>query len=70
MIQRIQTVFLLLAAGALAGQFAFPYLQTPAENPARALPAMADGALNPLDNPGLLGLTILGMALALALFSL
>lgn len=57
MIQRIQSIFLLLASGALGGQFAVPYLQTPAEDPARMLPALADGVLNPLDNPGLLGLT-------------
>lgn len=65
MIQRIQTVFLLLAAAALGGQFALPYLQTPAEDPARALPALTDGALNPLDNPGLLGLTALGALISL-----
>lgn len=59
MIQRIQTIFLLLAAGAFGGQFALPYLQTPAEDPARALPALADGALTPADNIGLLGLTAL-----------
>ena len=60
MIQRIQSVFLFLATGALGGQFALPYLQTPANDPARALPVLADGALTPIDNPGLLGLTILG----------
>ncbi len=59
MIQRIQSIFLLLATSALGGQFALPYLQTPAADPARALPALADGVLNPLDNPGLLGLTVL-----------
>lgn len=66
MIQRIQSIFLLLAAGALGGQFAFPYLQTPADNPARSLTALADGVLNPLDNPGLLGLTGLGALISLA----
>lgn len=60
MIQRIQSVFLFLAAAALGSQFALPYLQTPADNPARTLPALADGALTPVDNPGLLGLTVLG----------
>ena len=66
MIQRIQSVFLLLAAGALGSQFAVPYLQTSDGNPARTLPALADGVLNPLDNPGLLGLTVLGAIVSLA----
>ncbi|MBK8969288.1 MAG: DUF4293 domain-containing protein [Saprospiraceae bacterium] len=66
MIQRIQSIFLLLAAGALGGQFALPYLQTPADDPARSLTALADGVLNPLDNPGLLGLTGLGALISLA----
>ncbi len=66
MIQRIQSIFLLLAASALGGQFALPYLQTPAGDPARALPALADGVLNPLDNPGMLGLTALGGLLSLS----
>ncbi len=65
MIQRIQSVFLFLAVGSLGGQFALPYLQAPADSPARTLPALADGALNPLDNIGLLGLTILGAAVSL-----
>lgn len=64
MIQRIQSVFLFLAASALGGQFALPYLQAPIDSPARTLPALADGALNPLDNIGLLGLTILGAAVS------
>ena len=66
MIQRIQSIFLFLAAGALGGQFVLPYLQTPETDPARSLPALADGALNPLDNPGLLGLTALGALISLA----
>lgn len=66
MIQRIQSVFLLLAAGAMGSQFAVPYLQTPDGNPARTLPALADGVLNPQDNPGLLGLTVLGAIVSLA----
>lgn len=65
MIQRIQSIFLLLAAAALGSQFALPYGQTTADNPARSLPALADGAFNPLDNIGLLGLTTLGALLAL-----
>ncbi len=66
MIQRIQTVFLLLAAGALGSQFFFPYLQTSDGDPARSLPVLSDGVLNPLDNPGLLGLTGLGAIISLA----
>ncbi|MCC6461557.1 MAG: DUF4293 domain-containing protein [Saprospiraceae bacterium] len=65
MIQRIQSIFLFLSAGALGGQFALPYGQTAADNPARSLPALADGAFNPLDNIGLLGLTALGAILSL-----
>jgi len=64
MIQRIQSVYLLLAAGAFGGQFGLPYLQTEATNPATALPVMADGALTPTDNFGLLGLTGLSIALS------
>ncbi len=64
MIQRIQSIFLLLAAGALGSQFTLPYLETPADNPARAVAALSDGALTPLDNPGLLGLTVLGMVVS------
>lgn len=66
MIQRIQSVFLLLAAAALGGQFGLPYLQTPENDPSRTLPALSDGVFNPLDNPGLLGLTVLGAAVSLA----
>ena len=52
MIQRIQSIFLLLAAGAFGGQFGLPYLQTPENDPARTVPALTDGGFNPLDNPG------------------
>lgn len=65
MIQRIQSLFLLLASGAYGSQFAVPYLQTPADNSARTVPALTDGALTPVDNPGLLGLTVLGAAVSL-----
>ncbi|MBK8554731.1 MAG: DUF4293 family protein [Lewinellaceae bacterium] len=60
MIQRIQSIFLLVASGALFGQFGLPYLQTPDGNLAHNVPQLADGVLNPLDNIGLLGLTLLG----------
>ena len=69
MIQRIQSIFLLLASGSIFGQFGLPYLQTPANDPARTLPVLADGVFNPLDNIGLLGLTMLaGLASLLAIF--
>ena len=66
MIQRIQTIFLLLAAAAGFGQFAVPYLSTDTGNPAATLPALADNAFNPMDNPGLLGLSVLSGAVSLA----
>jgi hypothetical protein len=66
MIQRIQSVFLFFAAALLSGQFALPYYT--ASQGANSgdvsfnMPAsLADGQLNPTDNPGLLGLTILGI---------
>ena len=69
MIQRIQTIFLLLASAAGFGQFAAPYLTTEPGNPAATLPALADNVVNPLDNPGLLGLCILsGAVSAVAIF--
>ena len=66
MIQRIQSIYLLLATGAFGGQFVLPYLFTDANNPATTLPAMADGILNPFDNFGLLGLTALVVILSFA----
>jgi hypothetical protein len=66
MIQRIQTIFLLLASAAGFGQFAAPYLSTEAGNPATSLPALSDNILNPLDNPGLLGLCALSGVVSLA----
>ncbi len=65
MIQRIQSVFLLVAAAALGGQFGLPYFTAASGDPARQMPALADGALNPLDNIGLAGLTGLGIVVAL-----
>lgn len=66
MIQRIQTILLLLASAAGFGQFALPYLRTGAENPATNLPALSDQVLNPFDNPGLLGLCLLSGIVSLA----
>ena len=65
MIQRIQSVYLLLATGAFGGQFVLPYLTAGADNPATTLQPMADGVLNPFDNFGLLGLTALVVILSL-----
>ncbi|MBV6439651.1 MAG: DUF4293 family protein [Haliscomenobacteraceae bacterium CHB4] len=66
MIQRIQTIFLLIAAAAGFGQFAAPYLSTEPGNPAATLPALADNVVNPMDNPGLLGLCILSGVVSIA----
>lgn len=66
MIQRIQSIFLFLAAAAGLGQFVAPYLSTEAGNPAATLPALSDNVLNPFDNPGLLGLCALSGLVSLA----
>ncbi|HND89396.1 MAG TPA: DUF4293 domain-containing protein [Saprospiraceae bacterium] len=70
MIQRIQTVYLFLAAAAALGQFALPYLVAATTGPlAMAVPALSDGRLNPLDNTGLLALTALtALVSAIAIF--
>jgi peptidoglycan/LPS O-acetylase OafA/YrhL len=62
MIQRIQSVYLFLAALASGSQFALPY----AKGSAPAVPALADGQINPFDNIGLLGLVSLGLAVSVA----
>ena len=66
MIQRIQSIFLLLAAAAGFGQFVVPYLSTESGNAAATVPVLADTVLNPMDNPGLLGLCILSGIVSLA----
>jgi hypothetical protein len=60
MIQRIQSVFLLLAALAAGFQLLFPFLLGQS-----ALAVFADGRFNVFDNPGLLGLSILSGVLGL-----
>lgn len=65
MIQRIQTVFLFLAACAGAGQFVLPYATTDADNAAKSLSALSDAVFNPFDNPGLIGLCILSALVSL-----
>ncbi|MCS7037552.1 MAG: DUF4293 domain-containing protein [Saprospiraceae bacterium] len=66
MIQRIQTLWLLAAVAAVAATFVLPFMQAPDGDPARAVTALADGALTPTDNTGLLGLSALGALTALA----
>jgi peptidoglycan/LPS O-acetylase OafA/YrhL len=66
MIQRIQSIYLLLASGAFGSLFALPLLTTPATDKATAVAQMADGQLNLHDNTGLLGLACMGTVLALA----
>ena len=69
MIQRIQSVYLLLASLAGFGQFGLPYLRTTSDNPASTLPALNDQVFNPFDNPGLLGLSVLsGLISFVAIF--
>ena len=65
MIQRIQTIYLALAAAAALGQFSLPYLAATATGTlTAAVPAFSDGRLNPLDNVGLMGLTALAALLS------
>jgi hypothetical protein len=61
MIQRIQSIYLLVAAVALGLQIAFPYAMAPANTPAIAAPVFADGVFNLFDNVGIMGLTGLGI---------
>lgn len=66
MIQRIQSIYLLLASGAFGSLFALPLLTTTASDTATSIPQLADGRLNVFDNIGLIGLSGLGVALAFA----
>ncbi len=67
MIQRIQTIFLLLAGGAFGALFALPFAST--ANP-ESEGIFSDSVYNIMDNPALLGLTIAGIVTALiAIFS-
>ena len=65
MIQRIQSLFLLVSAGGFGSQFVLPYLNAAEGNAARTLAPLSDGVLTPSDNPGLMGLAGLGALLAL-----
>ncbi len=67
MIQRIQTIFLLLAAGLLGSLFALPFATTPTPE---AEGIFTDSIYNLHDNTGLLILVILGiLAAVISLFS-
>jgi hypothetical protein len=66
MIQRIQSIYLFLAAALTGSQFGVPYAKTPEGGTSLStLPALSDGVLNPADNIGLLGLTGLGILITL-----
>lgn len=66
MIQRIQTVYLLLAAAALGLQFALPYAAAPAGSVSDAAATFADGVFNLNDRRGLLINTIIAAVLTVA----
>lgn len=64
MIQRIQSIFLFLAAGACFGLFGTDAADTPAPIPDSDL--FADGSFNVYDDPVLIGITVLAGVLLLA----
>ncbi len=66
MIQRIQTVYLLLAFIALMLQFAIPYGVVPIGAESAAVPALVDGKFNLTDRVWLLIITIIAGGLAFA----
>jgi preprotein translocase subunit SecY len=66
MIQRIQSIYLLAASGVFSSFFSLPLLSSSDTSAISSVPQLADGQLNVHDNIGLLGLTILGIVLALA----
>jgi protein-S-isoprenylcysteine O-methyltransferase Ste14 len=63
MIQRIQSLFLLLAAGGLGALFAFPFASTPTAVEGSVL--FADTAYSVFDNPVLMGFFAVAALLAL-----
>lgn len=65
MIQRIQSIYLFLAAAALGLQFLLPYAQAPAGSVPDAAATFADGVFNLSDRRGLLINTIVAAVLAL-----
>lgn len=66
MIQRIQSIYLLLAAVALGLQFVLPYASAPADAVAGASTTFADGVFNLNDRMWLLINSVLAAGLALA----
>lgn len=65
MIQRIQTIYLLLAALALGLQFVLPYAAAPAAAVPDAAATFADGLFNLYDRMGLLVNTVIAAVLGL-----
>lgn len=65
MIQRIQTIYLLLATVMLGLQFVIPYASAPSDAVAGASATFADGIFNLNDRTGLLVNSIIAGALAL-----
>jgi hypothetical protein len=63
MIQRIQSIFLLLAAGGALGVFGLPFASTPKAVNSSSI--FADSLYNVFDNPALIALFGIGGALAL-----
>jgi Domain of unknown function (DUF4293) len=61
MIQRIQSIYLFVAAVAFGLQIVLPYAMAPANTPATTAPIFADGVFNLFDNVGMMGLTGLGI---------
>ncbi len=68
MIQRIQSIYLFLAAAALGGQFLLPYASAPAGTVTDAAATFADGIFNLNDRLGMLINT--GVAVVLAIIAL
>lgn len=65
MIQRIQSIFLLLASGSLGSLFVTPVSFADFTEPNPSVPASLDGFLNIYDNKVMLGTTALAIALSL-----
>ena len=70
MVQRIQSIYLFLAATALGLQFVFPYAAAPAETVVDASATFADRVFNLSDRLGLLISSSLAIVLAVAAFML
>lgn len=70
MVQRIQSIYLILAAAALGLQFVFPYAAAPADSALDASATFADGVFNLSDRLGLLISSSVALGLAIAAFFL